>query len=427
MARSSPRPGSPTSIDDGVARALDARYDVWQQKIALKWARLLELEAAGRLPFPVVQIASTARELATDAEKLHGQGQSAAAYSRITAAWVYVVSATAIADIVNDYRAGNFDGATAKLSDLDGQLTATDSTVRTIAAVQPDSIAAHLRVIAAFQGAVLSWGFDQVATEAVASARSLITQAATSNLPATTFQSDAVVLSLGSAVTSAVLAINRSVAAGAVALEGLDLHNSSDVPYQAAVPSIKQLATGFRAAATANLATMKTFALDKSTAPYVEQAPDDAAAALALRDEWGEGCAAGPLASLAASELAWFRTSVSIAKSYSLGVVIIRKPTALTEEEFQIMKTHPIKGAAIMAAIPQLADVIPGMKYHHEKYSGGGYPEGLKGEEIPLQARIAYQTARALRDGGVADRMSALEAFWLASLYSQTAQMLARN
>ena len=67
---------------------------------------------------------------------------------------------------------------------------------------------------------------------------------------------------------------------------------------------------------------------------------------------------------------------------------IIRKPTALTEAEFEIMKTHPIKGAAIMSAIPQLADVIPGMKYHHEKWSGGGYPEGLKGEQIPLQARI---------------------------------------
>ena len=67
---------------------------------------------------------------------------------------------------------------------------------------------------------------------------------------------------------------------------------------------------------------------------------------------------------------------------------IIRKPTALSEEEFRIMKTHPIKGAAIMSAIPQLADVIPGMKYHHEKWSGGGYPEGLRGEEIPMQARI---------------------------------------
>jgi HD-GYP domain-containing protein (c-di-GMP phosphodiesterase class II) len=41
-----------------------------------------------------------------------------------------------------------------------------------------------------------------------------------------------------------------------------------------------------------------------------------------------------------------------------------------------------------METIPQLADIIPGMKYHHEKWEGGGYPEGLKGEQIPLQARI---------------------------------------
>jgi putative nucleotidyltransferase with HDIG domain len=67
---------------------------------------------------------------------------------------------------------------------------------------------------------------------------------------------------------------------------------------------------------------------------------------------------------------------------------IIRKPTALTEEEFEVMKTHPAKGAAIMGAIPQLADVIPGMKHHHEKWEGGGYPDSLIGEQIPLQARI---------------------------------------
>ena len=58
---------------------------------------------------------------------------------------------------------------------------------------------------------------------------------------------------------------------------------------------------------------------------------------------------------------------------------IIRKPTALTEEEFEVMKTHPAKGAAIMGAIPQLADVIPGMKHHHEKWEGGGYPDGTEG------------------------------------------------
>jgi putative nucleotidyltransferase with HDIG domain len=67
---------------------------------------------------------------------------------------------------------------------------------------------------------------------------------------------------------------------------------------------------------------------------------------------------------------------------------ILRKPTALTDEEFEVMKQHPAKGAAIMAAIPQLKDVIPGMRHHHEKWEGGGYPDGLKGEAIPLIARV---------------------------------------
>jgi HD-GYP domain-containing protein (c-di-GMP phosphodiesterase class II) len=67
---------------------------------------------------------------------------------------------------------------------------------------------------------------------------------------------------------------------------------------------------------------------------------------------------------------------------------ILRKPGALTDEEFEIMKGHPAKGAAIMSGVAQLIDIIPGMKYHHEKWSGGGYPEGLEGEQIPMQARI---------------------------------------
>jgi len=67
---------------------------------------------------------------------------------------------------------------------------------------------------------------------------------------------------------------------------------------------------------------------------------------------------------------------------------ILRKPGALSDEEFEIMKGHPAKGAAIMSGVAQLIDIIPGMKYHHEKWSGGGYPEGLEGEQIPMQARI---------------------------------------
>jgi HD-GYP domain-containing protein (c-di-GMP phosphodiesterase class II) len=67
---------------------------------------------------------------------------------------------------------------------------------------------------------------------------------------------------------------------------------------------------------------------------------------------------------------------------------ILRKPGALSEDEFEVMKQHPAKGAAIMSGVAQLIDIIPGMKYHHEKWSGGGYPDGLEGELIPVQARI---------------------------------------
>lgn len=67
---------------------------------------------------------------------------------------------------------------------------------------------------------------------------------------------------------------------------------------------------------------------------------------------------------------------------------ILRKPGALSEDEFEVMKQHPAKGAAIMSGVAQLIDIIPGMKYHHEKWSGGGYPDNLEGDQIPMQARI---------------------------------------
>ena len=67
---------------------------------------------------------------------------------------------------------------------------------------------------------------------------------------------------------------------------------------------------------------------------------------------------------------------------------ILNKPTALTDEEFEIMKTHPMAGYKIMAQIPAMKNYLPGIHMHHEMINGAGYPQGLKGTEIPLQARI---------------------------------------
>jgi HD-GYP domain-containing protein (c-di-GMP phosphodiesterase class II) len=67
---------------------------------------------------------------------------------------------------------------------------------------------------------------------------------------------------------------------------------------------------------------------------------------------------------------------------------ILKKPAALTDEEFEIMKKHPQKGFKIMSQIPAMREFLPGMYMHHEMIDGNGYPQGLKGDEIPMQARI---------------------------------------
>jgi HD-GYP domain-containing protein (c-di-GMP phosphodiesterase class II) len=67
---------------------------------------------------------------------------------------------------------------------------------------------------------------------------------------------------------------------------------------------------------------------------------------------------------------------------------VLKKPSALTDEEFEIMKSHPQKGYKIMSQIPAMRDFLPGMYMHHEMINGQGYPQGLQGDQIPMQARV---------------------------------------
>ena len=67
---------------------------------------------------------------------------------------------------------------------------------------------------------------------------------------------------------------------------------------------------------------------------------------------------------------------------------ILRKPGRLTDEEFEIIKSHTVRGGEILKHFKSLEDVDEGARYHHERYDGKGYPEGKAGEDIPLIARM---------------------------------------
>jgi len=68
--------------------------------------------------------------------------------------------------------------------------------------------------------------------------------------------------------------------------------------------------------------------------------------------------------------------------------IIIKKPGVLTQSEFEIIRRHPIIGEQLLSSVPSLKSIAKIVRYHHERFGGGGYPDGLIGKSIPRPARI---------------------------------------
>jgi putative nucleotidyltransferase with HDIG domain len=93
-------------------------------------------------------------------------------------------------------------------------------------------------------------------------------------------------------------------------------------------------------------------------------------------------------------EVKWLQISSVLHDIGKIGIddQILKKPEQLDPEEFNQIKQHANMGAEIIDHIKQLRNIIPGIKYHHEQIDGTGYPEGLRGENIPIIAKIVSVT-----------------------------------
>jgi len=99
---------------------------------------------------------------------------------------------------------------------------------------------------------------------------------------------------------------------------------------------------------------------------------------------------------------------------------VLNKAGRLTPEEFDHIKEHPVRSHKVVQAVPQLADALDGILYHHEHYDGGGYPEGLLGEEIPLQARI-------IQIADIFDALTSNRAYRKAYSWSEALDIMAKE
>ena len=103
------------------------------------------------------------------------------------------------------------------------------------------------------------------------------------------------------------------------------------------------------------------------------------------------------LAELVAVRLGWKRSRLAMlrvgGRLHDVGKLaiderILRKPGPLTPDEFAEIRRHPIEGARMIAPVDCFDDAFPYVLYHHERWDGGGYPAGLAGPDIPVEARV---------------------------------------
>ncbi|MDB4961391.1 MAG: peptidase lon domain protein [Myxococcales bacterium] len=417
------------ALDDDTVKGIDAKYKVWQRKLASEWAALLQLQQSGRLPSRLLAMAALAQSTAERAEQLHKQGLIAGAYAKMLTAWVYAASATDTYDIVAKIQAHDLDGAAAAVASLDQLDSLTTDVFKKIGAIKPSTLGGHLLMISAFQAALRSWGFKMFARDSIGTTKELIELLRSRS--AAELAGPEVAEAVVDRVAPTVFLIGQTVASSVMAAEELEFMTETSVNYMCSIPNIKRMSTSFQSAGAAGVNYFDTLlvepaakqlglSLDQARVRIAMSEPNYLVAYMLshlqqadglpkqLRDAWGENSPQWNLMSLAGSELAYYNSSELIAKYYSLGATTdyqTGKVTAVAHDKaFMNMLASAERTARASARGARIAT-----------------------GSIPVQAKLAYQQATIAREGDIADKLDALSQFWLSSAYSQTAVMLARN
>lgn len=415
------------NLDADTVKGIDEKYKEWQQKLAGHWASLLQLQQAGRLPPTLLVMAQYAQQTAERAEKLHKQGQIAAAYSKMLAAWVYAASATDTYEILSKVQAGDTIGAVAALASLDQLDAMTVEVFNKVGAIKPTTLGQHLLMITTFQAALRGWGFKVFAGDSVKRTKEFL--ASLGSVKAE-LASPEVADKIVQVVAPTVLLIGRTVAETMMAEQELEFEVEKTVNYMCSIPNVKRMSTSFQSAGVAGINYFDTLLVEplaKEASMSVDEArmrvsmrePDYLVAYMLshlqqldglpkdLKTKWGEGSVAWALMSLAGSELAYYHSAELVTKYYSLGLHTdeMGRPDSVEHDKaFTNMLASAERSARANARAARIA-------------TGG----------IPVQAKLSYQLASVDRDGDLSDKISALAGFWASSAFSQTAVMLARN
>ena len=413
-----PVPAAEMALDKATTDALEAKYKDWQQRVAVEWTTLVQLDTAGRLPPVLVALRDYAKGYAQAAEALHKRGLAGAAYSRMLAAWAFASATTHAYDVLSKVQAGKVKEAIDAVKALGNLDETTSGVLEKIGVMRPATLGGHLEMMAAFEAGLRSTVFQSMASTALAATTQYLESLSTSSRAQ--LGSPDTADKVMSAVAPTVLYVARTIAESTLASQELELGDQPSVPYTSSLPNVRRIATSFSSAGTSGLAyvdTLLDIKNDEMRNRVALYEPDYLVAYVAsklgtgplgdLETAWGEQSLPWGLLQLAGSELAYSDAAELIAKYDSLGVH--------TGDDGKIDSVeHDTAFIHLLAAAERNARASA----HAAKIATGA---------IPVQAKLAYQLATVERDGDLEDKLDALAELWTASAISQTAVMLARN
>lgn len=418
------------ALDAATASQLDARYKHWEQRLAVDWGNILQLESAGRLPQLLAYLRDTSKTLAQSAEALHKRKLVGAAYARMFAAALYASTANQAYDILAKVQANRIDDAIALVAKHDTIADATRTVLTKIGSIQPTSLGGHLQMLASFRAALRGWVFEAFATQAVTNAKAqlkLLAGKTTAELG-----SDQTAEAVVSIIVPTLLYVGKTIAETSLAAEQLELRGSTEVGYTGAPERVRRMATQLDHAAAAGIAHADSLLL-APMAQRMNVSEDSARRRLAviesdylvgytlsrmstieglpkqLEHTWGTSSLPSALMALAAGQLAHATSSELLAKYGSLQIDLTADGSG---------RVTKIEHADAFANMLASAERTARTNARAARIATGS---------IPLQAKLAYQNALVDRAGTLSDQLDALSQFWASSAYSQLAVMLARN
>ncbi len=424
-----PVPAADMALDAETDKLIDAKYKIWQGRLAKEWDQLLQLQQAGRLPMTLTVMGQHAQTRAEQAERLHKQGLYGAAYAKMLEAWVYAASATDTYDILTKVQAGDTAGAVNAVGKLEALDEATAEVFKKIGAMKPTTMGGHLVMMGAYQAALRGWGYKKFAAESVGTTKRFLL--ALGDRDPSELASPLVADRVVSLVAPTVLLIGRTVAETALAADRMEFESEKTVNYMCSIPNVRRMSTSYQSASAAGIQYFETLIVQQvaETNGVSLDAARDRIAMLEpnylvafvlsrmasattglpaeLKEKWGEKSLQWNLMSLAANELAYSKSAELVAKYYSLGVRADGAGRVSQVEHEKAFITMLASAERTARASARAARIATG--------------------SIPVQAKLAYQLAVVQRDGDTSDKIDALAGFWTATAFSQTAVMLARN